>query len=76
MRISYTMHRTVAMGKRKLLANVQKLMELETEIEHLDREKENAVAACDFERAAHLRDQADKLKEERLACLRQSRKNA
>jgi hypothetical protein len=33
-----------------------------TEIERLNSEKEAAVAACEFERAAQLRDQADKMR--------------
>jgi ATP-dependent Clp protease ATP-binding subunit ClpC len=39
--------------------------ELDTQIEKLNQEKEKAVADQDFERAAHLRDQADKLKKQR-----------
>ena len=38
------------------------LKELETEIGRLEREKDEAVAAQDFERAAHLRDQAQKVR--------------
>jgi ATP-dependent Clp protease ATP-binding subunit ClpC len=36
--------------------------EIDAQIEQLNREKEAAVAEQDFEKAAHLRDQADKLK--------------
>ncbi len=38
------------------------LKELDAQIEKLNQEKESAVAEQDFEKAAHLRDQADKLK--------------
>jgi ATP-dependent Clp protease ATP-binding subunit ClpC len=38
------------------------LKEIDTQIEKLNQEKESAVAEQDFEKAAHLRDQADKLK--------------
>src|SRR5213082_165929 len=38
------------------------LADLETQVEQLNQEKESAVAEQDFEKAAHLRDQADKLK--------------
>ena len=41
------------------------LKELEREIEELNKEKEAAVALQDFERAANLRDQADKLKKKK-----------
>jgi ATP-dependent Clp protease ATP-binding subunit ClpA len=36
--------------------------ELEDQIRHLDEEKEEAVAAADFDKAARLRDRADELK--------------
>src|SRR5207247_5672208 len=38
---------------------------LDAEIERLSLEKETAVADSDFEKAAHLRDEADKLKKKR-----------
>ncbi|MDF1665502.1 MAG: ATP-dependent Clp protease ATP-binding subunit [Planctomycetota bacterium] len=41
------------------------LKELESEIKTLEKEKEEAVANQDFERAAHLRDRADKHKKKR-----------
>ena len=41
------------------------LKELEHDIEELNKEKEAAVAEQDFERAANLRDQADKLKKKK-----------
>src|ERR1700739_4165887 len=41
------------------------LKELDAQIEQLNKEKEAAVAEQDFEKAAHLRDQADKLKKKK-----------
>jgi ATP-dependent Clp protease ATP-binding subunit ClpC len=41
------------------------LKELDAQIEQLNQEKEAAVAEQDFEKAAHLRDQADKLKKKK-----------
>jgi ATP-dependent Clp protease ATP-binding subunit ClpC len=41
------------------------LKELDGQIEKLNQEKESAVAEQDFEKAAHLRDQADKLKKKK-----------
>ncbi len=41
------------------------LKELDAQIEQLNQEKESAVAEQDFEKAAHLRDQADKLKKKK-----------
>ena len=41
------------------------LKELDAQIEKLNTEKEAAVAEQDFEKAAHLRDQADKLKKKK-----------
>src|SRR5438045_4599223 len=41
------------------------LKELDGQIEQLNQEKEAAVAEQDFEKAAHLRDQADKLKKKK-----------
>ena len=41
------------------------LKELEREIEEMEESKEEAVAVQDFERAARLRDQADKLKKKK-----------
>jgi ATP-dependent Clp protease ATP-binding subunit ClpA len=44
---------------------------LEAQIEQLNQEKESAVAEQNFEKATHLRDQADKLKEKKDPLLRQ-----
>ena len=41
------------------------LKELDDQIERLNQDKEEAVANQDFERAAALRDQADKLKKKK-----------
>ena len=41
------------------------LKEIDEEVERLNKEKEEAVANQDFERAASLRDQADKLKKKK-----------
>ena len=41
------------------------LKELEEEIERMNGQKEEAVANQDFEKAARLRDQADKLKKKK-----------
>ncbi len=52
-------------GARIRLRNMSKppdLKELDVDIERLNREKEEAVANQDFEKAASLRDQADKLR--------------
>ena len=42
------------------------LKEIDEEVERLNKEKEEAVANQDFEKAAALRDQADKLKKKKL----------
>jgi ATP-dependent Clp protease ATP-binding subunit ClpC len=41
------------------------LKEIDAEVDQLNKEKEEAVANQDFEKAAALRDQADKLKKEK-----------
>jgi ATP-dependent Clp protease ATP-binding subunit ClpA len=52
----------------------QTLKELEAQIDQLNAEKETAVGACDFERAAQLRDQADSLKKRRQEIIREGLK--
>lgn len=52
------------------------LKELEREIEELNKEKEAAVALQDFERAANLRDQADKLKKKKEQIRREWREKS
>jgi ATP-dependent Clp protease ATP-binding subunit ClpA len=48
----------------------QALTVLEARIDGLNEEKENAIAEQDFERAAYLRDQTDKLKKRRQQLIR------
>src|SRR5438093_7736163 len=52
------------------------LKELDAQIEQLNQEKESAVAEQDFEKAAHLRDQADKLKKKKETITREWREKA
>ncbi len=55
-------------GARIRLRSMSKppdLKELDDEVERLNKEKEDAVANQDFEKAANLRDQADKLKKKK-----------
>lgn len=49
----------------KAMTRPPDLKELDQQIEKLNQEKESAVAEQDFEKAAHLRDQADKLKKKK-----------
>ncbi len=49
------------------------LKEIDEEVESLNREKEEAVANQDFEKAASLRDQADKLKKKKAQITREWR---
>jgi ATP-dependent Clp protease ATP-binding subunit ClpC len=49
----------------KAMTRPPDLKELDTQNEQLNQEKEQAVAEQDFEKAAHLRDQADKLKKKK-----------
>jgi ATP-dependent Clp protease ATP-binding subunit ClpC len=49
----------------KAMTRPPDLKELDGQIEQLNQEKEAAVAEQDFEKAAHLRDQADKLKKKK-----------
>ena len=49
------------------------LKEIENEIEKLNKEKEEAVAQQDFERAANLRDSADKIKKKKESLKREWR---
>jgi ATP-dependent Clp protease ATP-binding subunit ClpC len=48
----------------------QEVAQVEAQIDRLNQEKEAAVAEEDFEKAAYLRDQADKLKKKRQAIIR------
>jgi ATP-dependent Clp protease ATP-binding subunit ClpC len=49
----------------KAMTRPPDLKEIDTQIEQLNQEKEAAVAEQDFEKAAHLRDAADKKKKEK-----------
>src|SRR5436309_4304990 len=49
----------------KAMTRPPDLKEIDAQIEQLNQEKEAAVAEQDFEKAAHLRDQADKLKKKK-----------
>lgn len=49
----------------KAMTRPPDLKEIDTQIDQLNTEKESAVAEQDFEKAAHLRDQADKLKKKK-----------
>jgi ATP-dependent Clp protease ATP-binding subunit ClpC len=52
------------------------LKEIDEEVERLNKEKEEAVANQDFEKAAALRDQADKLKKKKEAITREWREKS
>jgi len=52
------------------------LKEIDEEVEKLNKEKEDAVANQDFEKAASLRDQADKLKKKKDAITREWREKS
>ncbi|GAB4134990.1 MAG: ATP-dependent Clp protease ATP-binding subunit [Thermogutta sp.] len=52
------------------------LKEIDEEVERLNKEKEEAVANQDFEKAARLRDQADKLKKKKSAMMREWREKS
>jgi ATP-dependent Clp protease ATP-binding subunit ClpA len=54
---------------------LQELKAIDVQIEQLNQEKESAVAEQDFEKAAHLRDQADKLKKKWFGIVCEYRKN-
>ena len=52
------------------------LKEIDDEVERLNKEKEEAVANQDFEKAAALRDQADKLKKKKQTITRDWRERS
>jgi ATP-dependent Clp protease ATP-binding subunit ClpC len=60
----------------KAMTRPPDLKELDGQIEQLNQEKEEAVAQQDFEKAAHLRDQADKLKKKKENITREWREKA
>ncbi|MFN5951705.1 MAG: ATP-dependent Clp protease ATP-binding subunit [Pirellulaceae bacterium] len=66
-------------GARVRLRTMSKppdLQELDEDVERLNREKEEAVANQDFEKAAALRDQADKLKKKKEQITREWRERS
>jgi len=60
----------------KAMTRPPDLKEIDAQIEQLNQEKESAVAEQDFEKAAHLRDQADKLKKKKDAVTREWREKS
>src|SRR5579871_4319837 len=60
----------------KAMTRPPDLKELDDQIERLNQEKEAAVAEQDFEKAAHLRDQADKLKKKKETITREWREKS
>jgi len=60
----------------KAMTRPPDLKELDGQIEQLNQEKEAAVAEQDFEKAAHLRDQADKLKKRKENTTREWREKS
>src|SRR5438132_378651 len=60
----------------KAMTRPPDLKDLDGQIEQLNQEKEAAVAEQDFEKAAHLRDQADKLKKKKETVTREWREKS
>jgi ATP-dependent Clp protease ATP-binding subunit ClpC len=60
----------------KAMTRPPDLKEIDAQIEQLNQEKEADVAEQDFEKAAHLRDQADKLKKKKETVTREWRDKA
>jgi ATP-dependent Clp protease ATP-binding subunit ClpC len=60
----------------KAMTRPPDLKELDAQIEQLNQEKEAAVAEQDFEKAAHLRDQADKQKKKKESITREWREKS
>ena len=60
----------------KAMTRPPDLKEIDSQIEKLNQDKEAAVAEQDFEKAAHLRDQADKLKKKKEGIQREWREKA
>ncbi len=60
----------------KAMTRPPDLKELDAQVEQLNQEKEAAVAEQDFEKAAHLRDQADKLKKKKEQITREWREKS
>jgi ATP-dependent Clp protease ATP-binding subunit ClpC len=60
----------------KAMTRPPDLKDIDAQIEQLNQEKEAAVAEQDFEKAAHLRDQADKLKKKKETVTREWREKS
>src|SRR5690606_2181755 len=60
----------------KAMTRPPDLKEIDAEIERLNQDKEAAVAEQDFEKAASLRDQADKLKKRKESITREWREKS
>ncbi|HJT79530.1 MAG TPA: ATP-dependent Clp protease ATP-binding subunit [Gemmataceae bacterium] len=60
----------------KAMTRPPDLKDLDAQVEQLNQEKEAAVAEQDFEKAAHLRDQADKLKKKKEQITREWREKS
>ena len=60
----------------KTMSKPPNLKEIDEEVEALNREKEEAVANQDFEKAASLRDQADKLKKKKAQITKEWREKS
>ncbi len=60
----------------KAMTRPPDLKEIDEEVEQLNKDKEEAVANQDFEKAAALRDQADKLKKKKATITRQWREKS
>ncbi len=60
----------------KAMTRPPDLKDIDGQIEQLNQEKEAAVAEQDFEKAAHLRDQADKLKKKKESVTREWREKS
>src|SRR5262249_22970629 len=60
----------------KAMTRPPDLKEIDAQIEQLNQEKESAVAEQDFEKAAHLRDQADKFKKKKEAITKEWREKS
>src|SRR5499426_1045952 len=60
----------------KAMTRPPDLKDIDAQIEQLNQEKEAGVAEQDFEKAAHLRDQADKLKKRKDTVLRDWREKS
>src|SRR6476646_3201398 len=60
----------------KAMTRPPNLKDIDSEIEQLNQEKDAAVAEQDFEKAAHLRDQADKLKKKKETITREWREKS